>query len=201
MLLQTLSCLSDFITGVELISKIKLWKASKNKTQNQKAVQILERTSQVALVVKNPPANEGDPRNMGSIPELGRSPGEGNGNPPQYSCLENPMDWGPWWATVHPVTKRHDWETEHRTLENTCISTFGVFPTILTTASYLHYKINKFWLNKWNGPRNPSFFALIINLLISFLRIILFSCYFDIENELSWVSETYLVGLVEYFAL
>jgi len=55
-------------------------------------VQILERTSQVALVVKNPPANEGDPRNMGSIPELGRSSGEGNGNPPQYSCLENPMD-------------------------------------------------------------------------------------------------------------
>ena len=44
----------------------------------------------------------GDP---GSIPGLGRSPGEGNGNPLQYSCLENPMDRGAWWATVHRVAK------------------------------------------------------------------------------------------------
>ena len=50
--------------------------------------------SQVALAVKNPPANAGDLRNMGSIPGLGRSPGVGNGNPLQYSCLENPMDRG-----------------------------------------------------------------------------------------------------------
>ena len=42
---------------------------------------------------------------LGSIPGLGRSPGEGNGNPLQYSCLENPMDGGPWWATVHGVAK------------------------------------------------------------------------------------------------
>ena len=46
--------------------------------------------------------NAGD---LGSIPGLGRSPGEGNGNPLQYSCLENPMDIGAWWATVHRVTK------------------------------------------------------------------------------------------------
>ena len=50
--------------------------------------------SQVALVVKNPSANAGDIRDVGSIPVLGRSPGEGNGNPLQYSCLENPMDRG-----------------------------------------------------------------------------------------------------------
>ena len=49
-------------------------------------------------VVKNPPANAGD---VGSILGSGRSPGEGNGNPLQYSCLENPMDGGAWWATVH----------------------------------------------------------------------------------------------------
>ena len=49
-------------------------------------------------VVKNPPANAGD---QGSIPGLGRRPGGGNGNPLQYSCLENPMDEGAWWATVH----------------------------------------------------------------------------------------------------
>ena len=53
-------------------------------------------------VVKNPPANAGD---TGSILESGRSPGEGNGNPLQYSCLENSMDRGTWWATVHGVTK------------------------------------------------------------------------------------------------
>ena len=52
--------------------------------------------------VKNPPANAGD---VGLIPGSGRSPGEGNGNPLQYSCLENPMDRGAWWATVHGVTK------------------------------------------------------------------------------------------------
>ena len=53
-------------------------------------------------VVRNPPANAGDP---GSILELGRSPEVGNGNPLQYSCLENPMERGAWWATVHGVTK------------------------------------------------------------------------------------------------
>ena len=51
--------------------------------------------SQVALVVKNPPANAGDVRDKGLIPGLGRSPGAGHGNPLQYSCLENPMDRGP----------------------------------------------------------------------------------------------------------
>ena len=56
--------------------------------------------SQVALVVKNPSANAGDTGDAGLISGLGRSPGEGNGNPLQYSCLENPMDRA-WWATVH----------------------------------------------------------------------------------------------------
>ena len=50
--------------------------------------------SQVALVVKNPPANAGDVRDVDLIPELGKSPGGGHGNPMQYSCLENPMDRG-----------------------------------------------------------------------------------------------------------
>ena len=58
--------------------------------------------SQLALVVKNLPANAGD---MGSIPESGRSPGEGNGKPLQYSCLENPVDRGSWRAMVHSVAK------------------------------------------------------------------------------------------------
>ena len=62
-------------------------------------------TSHVALVVKNLPANAGDIRDAGSIPGSERSPGEGNGNPLQYSCLENPMDRGAWQATVHEVAK------------------------------------------------------------------------------------------------
>ena len=61
------------------------WLSGKNKTKQ-----------------KNPPANKGD---MGSIPGLGRSSGEGNGNPFQYSCLGNPMDRGAWWATVHGVVR------------------------------------------------------------------------------------------------
>ena len=56
-------------------------------------------------MVKNPPANAGNMRDVGLIPELGRSPGEGHGNPLQHSCLENPMDRGAWWATVHRGTK------------------------------------------------------------------------------------------------
>ena len=63
------------------------------------------KASQVALVVRNPPANEGDIRDMGSIPRWGRSPGGGHSNPLQYSCLKNPMDRGAWWATVHSVTE------------------------------------------------------------------------------------------------
>ena len=56
-------------------------------------------------MVKNPPANEADIRDMGLIPGSGRSPGGGHGNPFQYSCLENPMDRGAWRAIVHRVTK------------------------------------------------------------------------------------------------
>ena len=56
-------------------------------------------------MIKNLAANAGDIRDVGSVPELGRSPGEGHGNPLQYSCLENPMDRGAWWATVHKVAK------------------------------------------------------------------------------------------------
>ena len=58
-----------------------------------------------ALVVKSGPANATDLRDLGSIPGSGRSPGEGHGNPLQYSCLENPMDRGAWWATVHRTAK------------------------------------------------------------------------------------------------
>ena len=59
-------------------------------------------------MVKNLPVNAGDIRDTGSIPALGRYPGGGHGDPLQYSCLENPMDRGAWWATVHRVAESHD---------------------------------------------------------------------------------------------
>ena len=66
---------------------------------------ILLGASQVALVIKNFPANAGDTRDVDPVPPWGRSPGEGSGNPLQYSCLEYPMDRGAWRATVHGVSK------------------------------------------------------------------------------------------------
>ena len=56
-------------------------------------------------MVKNPPTNAGDVRDVDSIPVSGRVPGEGNGNPLQYSCLESSVDRGTWRAAVHGVTK------------------------------------------------------------------------------------------------
>ena len=56
-------------------------------------------------MVKNPPANAGDVSDTGLIPGLGRSPGGGNGNPLQYSCLGNPMDREAWWATAPGLAK------------------------------------------------------------------------------------------------
>ena len=67
--------------------------------------------------VKNPPANA---RDAGSIPQSGKSPGGGNGNPLQYSCLGNPMDRGAWWATIHGVTKESDMTERLNTNSQLC---------------------------------------------------------------------------------
>ena len=80
--------------------------------------------SQVALVVKNLPAIAGDVRDMGLIPGPGECPGERNGNSRQYSCLENPRDWGVWRATVHRVIKSWTWL---RQLSNAGPGKQGVF--------------------------------------------------------------------------
>ena len=82
-------------------------------------------------MVKNPAANAGDIRDTGSIPGSGRSPGGGPSNPLQYSCLENPMDRGAWWATVHGVAK--SW-TQMKQL-NTHIHTH----TYMHIYNYLHF--------------------------------------------------------------
>ena len=66
------------------------------------AVINMQLTIPYGSAVKNPPASAGD---FGSMPGLGRSPGDGNSNPLQYSCLGNPMDEGAWWVTIHGVSK------------------------------------------------------------------------------------------------
>ena len=65
------------------------------------------RASQVARVVKNPTANAGNTEHEGSMPGLGRSPGGGNGNPHQYSCLQKPTDWAAWWAAKDSDMTEH----------------------------------------------------------------------------------------------
>ena len=72
----------------------------------------------MALVVENLPANAGDARESGLIPVSGRSPGGGQGNSLQYSCLENPMDRGAWQAAVHGVAQRQTLLKQLRTVDS-----------------------------------------------------------------------------------
>ena len=76
--------------------------------------------------VKTSACNTGD---LGSIPGSGRSPGEGNGNPPQYSCLENPMDGGAWWATVHGVAKSWTWLSNFTSLKGNNLQKKSLSPS------------------------------------------------------------------------
>ena len=98
-----------FLANPILKSKIKSLGYSKNLSSSSyywnKETRGEPGVSKVALVVKNPPANTGDIRDSGSIAGLWRSPGGGHSNPLRYSCLENPIDRGTWWATVHRVAK------------------------------------------------------------------------------------------------
>ena len=95
--------------------------------------------TQVALVVKNPPANAWNTGDLGSIPGLGRSPGGGNGNPLQYSCLGNPMDRGAWWATVHGVAKSQTWLSTHACMHS----------TILILSVYRFLNTSPYGLSTW----------------------------------------------------
>ena len=83
------------------VSVFLFWEINSNPNPNANC----NLTSQVTLVVRNPPANAGYVRYMGLSHWLGRSLGEGNGNPHQYSCLENPIDTGAWRIIVHGVAK------------------------------------------------------------------------------------------------
>ena len=74
-------------------------------------------------MVKNPPANA---RDTGLIPGLGRPPGEGTGNPLQYSCLGNPLDRGTWWATVHGIAKQLDMTEQLKQQQQILLTEFKV---------------------------------------------------------------------------
>jgi len=116
------------------------------------------RVSQMVLVVKNWPANAGDLRDTGSIPGLGRSPGEGHGNPLQYSCLRSPVDRGAWQATVHGVAK--SWillkqQSMHVHVQDCTVGTFQTWdwdPCSLASKSVLftpeHRDINSSTLER-----------------------------------------------------
>ena len=97
----------------------------------------------MVLVVKNPTANAGDIGDLGPIPALGRSPGEENGNPLQYSCLENPVDRGAWWATVHRVTKSRTRLKRFSTTQHIYIYTY-IFnlDSVLDTKDSVENKID-----------------------------------------------------------
>ena len=76
----------------------------------------------MAVVVKSPPANTGDTREVSSIPSSGKSLGGGNSDPLQYSCLKNPMNKGAWWATVHKVTESDTTEATQHTCKGEIIT-------------------------------------------------------------------------------
>ena len=120
-------------------------------------------------VVKNPPASAGDTGDAGSIPGWGRSPGEGNGNPLQYSCLRNPMDRGVWRATVHGVTK------ESGTTEQLSACTYTHTHThthSLSLSLSIVAKQSEYFLS-WFLYRNAY---LLQNLLCKWFRSLMFCC-------------------------
>ena len=91
-------------------------------------------------MVKNPPANAGDAGDPGLIPGSGRSPGGGNDNSLQYSCLENSTDRGAWWATVHRVGKSQTWLSTPTHIHSQNMSVSSVMPVkILNSTAVFRY--------------------------------------------------------------
>ena len=99
----------------------------------------IKRVKYWSLVVKNPPANVGDVRVVGSIPGSGRSSGGGHGNPLQYFCLKNPMDRGNWWATVHRVT-----ESQSQLSKTTTMKRLSIFILYSHSDKYKSLKPSHF---------------------------------------------------------
>ena len=121
---------------------------------------------QVAIVVKNSPANEGDIRDTGSIPGLGRSPGGGCDNPLRYSCLENSRDTEAWRATVHRVTKS---QTRLKRLSMyaciaVCIWNFLIFKITVSSSRFTMFSGSKKpqkHTQSWNLACGPQWSAAV----------------------------------------
>ena len=111
--------------------------------------------SQIAQLVKNLPANAGDTGDAGLIPDLGRSPRGGNGNPFQYSCLENPMDRGAWQATVYKVTKSQT-RLNDFTLTFQLLSSAELLVTPWTAAHQAPLSMGFSRQEYWSGVPLPS---------------------------------------------
>ena len=92
-------------------------------------------------------------RDLGSIPGLGRSPGEGNGNPLQYSCLENLVDRGAWWATVHGVAKTDTTEWLTLSLYTEHLLCFWIFSWSKESLGLPKQYVVEFLLNKWGSVK------------------------------------------------
>ena len=116
---------------------------------------------QVALVVKNPPVCAGDLRDTGLAPGSGRSPGEGNGNPLQCSCLENSMHRGAWWATVHGVTESRIQLKELSKVKAIRDKNFFNYPCLgyITFSSYTHTHTHT---HRPTHPVTKSYFTFLL---------------------------------------
>ena len=114
-------------------------------------------------------------RDLGSIPGSGRCPGEGNGNPLQHSCLENPMDVGAWWATVHGVARSRTWLSDlHDTRQDLCCTLGPGWLCILNVAMC----ICPFWSPDFSPP--PS------TLVTIYCLVCLWAC-FCFGNKLIYI--------------
>ena len=136
-----------------------------------------------ASQVKNLPANAGDTRYVSLIPELARSPGEGNGNPLQQPCLENPMDRGAWWATVHGVTKSWTRLRDYATTKYIYTSEYcAAFKALFSKTLLFPAHLPVFWAT-YLFPLSPP---VVMFLMVAFC-LILASVPFPGQMERLWL--------------
>ena len=107
-------------------------------------------------MVTSLPASAGDIRDMGLIPGLGRSPGGGHGSPLQYSCLENPMDRGAWWATGHGVAKSQTQLKPLSTAQQPCRGRRVLFLQPSNVTQLLGALFHSSWEPSFPGGQIPS---------------------------------------------
>ena len=123
------------------------------------------------------------------IPGSGRSPGEGNGNPLQYSCLENPMEGGAWWATVQEVAK-----SRTRLSDFTFTFTFHLFP-VTSICSYLYYITNSTF---FNFTLVLFFFLSLLLFFIELLELITLSYIFSTLLDGSHIESSKFISIYKY---